>query len=350
MAKPKILQQLNAEKESKILLASNPIVNMEAATKQYVDNSGGTFYATVGSTSFNEISEALNKEKAVKAIYQDSAIGNLFYTSNFLEPSAPTVQGYTDLAGISSDGNQYIDTGYKANSNTRIVVDFIMTSAAAKHVFGGREGFQNNSFLVCWENNFDYCVQVGNSCFNGGTFTALDARHTIDMTATTFKVDGATTATYSVDAFTNASNLYLFACSNSDIPTENMIGVMYSCKIYDNNNLVRDFIPVTQDSTGKNGFYDKVNGVFYSDIAGGNFGAVSASVTNIAQGHYFNFINETGETYMICTPTGWSEMGLLSDLFTHSITERTYRPILVSTSEPTSSNGQTGDIWLVYEA
>lgn len=37
MAKPKILQQLNAEQESKILLASNPNQEMEAATKDYVD-------------------------------------------------------------------------------------------------------------------------------------------------------------------------------------------------------------------------------------------------------------------------------------------------------------------------
>lgn len=350
MSKPKILQQLNAEQESKILLASDPIANMEAATKNYVDNSGGTFYATVGSTSFEEIDEALNKEKAVKAIYQDSLIGNLFHTSHFLTPSTPTIQGYTDLVGISSDGNQYIDTEYKANSNTRIVVDFIMTSAAAKHVFGGREAFQDNSFLVCWENNFDYCVQVNNSCFNGGTFTALDTRHTIDMTATTFKVDGVTTATYSVDAFTNASNLYLFACSNSDIPTENMTGVMYSCKIYDNGTLVRDFIPVTQDSTGKNGFYDKVNNKFYADVAGGNFGAVNNSTANLEQGHYFNFINNDSEVYIACTPTGWSEANSLINLLSHSIDERTYRPILVSTSEPTSSDGQTGDIWLVYEA
>lgn len=42
MAKPKILQQLNAEKESKILLASNPTVNMEAATKTYVDTKDAT--------------------------------------------------------------------------------------------------------------------------------------------------------------------------------------------------------------------------------------------------------------------------------------------------------------------
>lgn len=156
MAKPKILQQLNAEQESKILLASDPSANMEAATKNYVDNSGGTFYAIVGSTSFEEINEALNKEKAVKAVYQDIFIGNLFYTS------------------------------------------------------------------------------------------------------------------------------------------------LYS--------------------------------------------------STLEQAHFFSFISIDGEICITCTPTGWSEATSLINLLPHSINERTYRPILVSTSEPTSSDGQVGDIWLVYEA
>ena len=65
MAKPKILQQLNAEKESKILLASDPTQNMEAASKQYVDNSGGTFYAIYGTTTYNEIVNAYNSGKSI---------------------------------------------------------------------------------------------------------------------------------------------------------------------------------------------------------------------------------------------------------------------------------------------
>ena len=38
MSKPKIISQLNGEETSKILLASDPTVNMEASTKQYIDN------------------------------------------------------------------------------------------------------------------------------------------------------------------------------------------------------------------------------------------------------------------------------------------------------------------------
>ena len=73
MAKPKILQQLNAETSSQILLKEDPDVAMEAATKQYVDNSGGIFYATYGTTTYAEIVEAFNKGKGVKALYSDTS-------------------------------------------------------------------------------------------------------------------------------------------------------------------------------------------------------------------------------------------------------------------------------------
>lgn len=73
MAKPKILQQLNAEASSQILLKEDPDVAMEAATKQYVDNSGGIFYATYGTTTYAEIVEAFNKGKGVKALYSDTS-------------------------------------------------------------------------------------------------------------------------------------------------------------------------------------------------------------------------------------------------------------------------------------
>jgi hypothetical protein len=45
----------------------------------------------------------------------------------------------------------------------------------------------------------------------------------------------------------------------------------YGCKIYADNILIRDYIPVVRKSDGKTGLYDKVNGVFYTDAAGGNF-------------------------------------------------------------------------------
>jgi hypothetical protein len=46
-------------------------------------------------------------------------------------------------------------------------------------------------------------------------------------------------------------------------------GKMYYCKIYDNDILVRDFIPAVRDSDSKPGFYDLVTNQFYTNAGSG---------------------------------------------------------------------------------
>jgi hypothetical protein len=86
------------------------------------------------------------------------------------------------------------------------------------------------------------------------------SRHTVEMSCTEFKVDGATTATYSVDAFQCTNNLLIASVQNSE-QSENFVGKYYSFKVYDGNNLVRDYVPV-RNSEGVYGLYDKVNNTF----------------------------------------------------------------------------------------
>ena len=47
----------------------------------------------------------------------------------------------------------------------------------------------------------------------------------------------------------------------------------YSCKIYNNGSLVRDFVPAKRISDDKCGLWDKVKLKFYTDESGGNFTA-----------------------------------------------------------------------------
>lgn len=176
--------------------------------------------------------------------------------------------GYTQVEYIETTGTQYIDTGFKPNQNTRVVVDF-RASAANRHVFGARTSFPNNSFVLFWVSNASYCIQVNNSTFNGGSFDT-SARCTVDMTASAFKINGVTKATYSVSAFQTAYNLYIASCPNSS-ESENMPGRYYSCQVYDNGRLIRDYVPC-KNSSNEAGMYDQANGVFYRNAGSGTFG------------------------------------------------------------------------------
>lgn len=175
--------------------------------------------------------------------------------------------GYTQMGYIAATGTQYIDTGFKPNQNTRVVVDFQVENTNV-HVFGSRTAFTDTEFVLFWASNSDFCVQMNNSVFNGGSFDTA-ARHTVEMTSTTMKMDAATKATYSVGAFQCAYNMYLFSCPNSS-ESENVKGKIFSCKVYDGDNLIRDLVPCT-NASGIAGMYDAVNGVFYPNAGTGTF-------------------------------------------------------------------------------
>lgn len=188
-----------------------------------------------------------------------------FSKSNTNTSRLPT--GYTELSYIETTGTQYIDTKYKPNNSSRVVMDFEATNTL-RHIFGSRTAFKNKGFLLYWQTNNDFCVQISNSTYNGGTFD-VNGRHVVDMSASEFKIDNISKATYTVSAFQTEYNLYLASCPNSN-ESENMTGKIYSTQIYDNGVLIRDLVPCISNINGI-GMYDIVNKVFYGNAGTGVF-------------------------------------------------------------------------------
>lgn len=180
----------------------------------------------------------------------------------------PKVSG-NRISYLAATGTQYIDTNFKPNQDTKVIIDFQVENTNV-HVFGARTAFTDTEFVLYWASNSDFCVQMNNSVFNGGSFDTA-ARHTVEMTSTSMKMDGATKATYSVGAFQCAYNMFLFSCPNSS-ESENVKGKIYSCKVYDGDTLIRDFVPRI-DSNGVPCFYDRVGQKYYYNAGTGEFTA-----------------------------------------------------------------------------
>jgi len=178
---------------------------------------------------------------------------------------------YTRLNYIGTTGTQYIDTGFKPNQNTKFIVDIQLTNTLC-HPFGARTAFTNKAFMLYWSSDSNYCVQMANSTFNGGTFDTT-ARTTVEMTASSLIMNGITQATYSVDAFQCEQNAWLMSCYGSG-EAEYAKGKLYSAKIYDGSTLIRDFIPC-QNASGTVGMWDNVNSVFYANAGTGVFTGVA---------------------------------------------------------------------------
>lgn len=60
--------------------------------------------------------------------------------------------GYKRREYIQSSGTQYIDTGFKPNNNTKVVIDFELTENTGKHqiIFGARSSSSSGQYVTTW--------------------------------------------------------------------------------------------------------------------------------------------------------------------------------------------------------
>ena len=190
-------------------------------------------------------------------------------------PAAPPSrlpEGYTEVEYIKLTGTQYVDTGYKANGNTRVVLDFELTDASANlGVFGGRTGNNSKTYTLFWVANTGY-----RSDYNTGQKSVSGVsgagRHTVDKNKGVTTIDGVTASATSA-TFDSGYNMYLGTINTAGTAfASGLKGNIYSCQIYDNGTLVRDFVPC-KNSSGAAGLYDLVNSKFYGNNGSGSITA-----------------------------------------------------------------------------
>ena len=184
-------------------------------------------------------------------------------------PAKGLPSGFTKLVYIQSSGTQYINTGFKPNNNTRVVMDLLYTgNENISNEFGAWNSSNNAAFI---------CLTTGQNNlypFYGNTSKQVSAnrtvRHTVDMDKNVVKMNGTTMITFDQMSFQCTYPMFL-CCFNNAGATENMTSVrIYSCQIYDNDVLVRDFVPCI-NASGEIGLFDLVNRQFYGNAGTGTF-------------------------------------------------------------------------------
>lgn len=186
-------------------------------------------------------------------------------------------QGYQEVEYIESSGTQYIDTGYKpTGENMRLVMDYMYTASPnGKSLFGAES---SSTFPITF-----YSKSATTADFYiGSTYNVVSYNITTD---TRYKLDchannGAFTAnlnevakseTYS-GSLLKTLNLFLFTNNGQQQQSMQLISArLYSCQIYDNGTLVRDFVPCYRKADNVAGLYDLVNNVFYTNAGSGVF-------------------------------------------------------------------------------
>lgn len=179
---------------------------------------------------------------------------------------------YTKLNFIQSSGTQCIDTGFKPNQNTRVVMEAMQLNTSPAYLFGCRgdnsEDY-NNRFGVLYNGSLFRSDYGAN---NGKTFPdtiTVNNLYTIDQNKNVCKING-TTVTNTEATFASIYTMLLFGCKEGDVNTLFSTMILTSCKIYDNDILIRDYIPCKNPSN-EVGLYDLVTKEFYGNAGTGAF-------------------------------------------------------------------------------
>lgn len=192
-------------------------------------------------------------------------------TPGTIEPGESRLpDGYTELEYIESSGTQYIDTGFKPNQDTRVVCDTeFAASTTAYWLFGSRVSTndRNYAFLTYQDGHrSDYNDTAGDVI--GG----VSGRFIVDKNKNITYIDEVVKDELSYRAFQSTYNLYIFRGNNGGTPSASNTAKIYSCQIYDNGILVRDYVPA-KNSGEVVGLYDLVNDTFYQNAGTGVFTA-----------------------------------------------------------------------------
>lgn len=185
-------------------------------------------------------------------------------------PGPKLPSGYTELEYIQSSGTQYIDTGFKPNQDTRVVTKFDMTQTdtAWRKLWGSGSGSYNLDFALWNDGTTKLQSYYGTKTNNAVPITSISLN--VDANKNIWEYSGET-ITFDKNNFTCAYSMYIFNV-NKDDDSKYLPGMMklYLFKIYNNDVLVRDFIPCKNPS-GAIGLYDTVNNQFYQNVGSGTF-------------------------------------------------------------------------------
>ena len=179
--------------------------------------------------------------------------------------------GYTQLEYIQSSGTQYINTGFKPNQDTKIVVSVAFLGSAGENVLGSRNSSSDatNRFGII---TFGSSSKIGS--FFGSTATqsiSLDSSiHKYTLSKAGLSVDGVSYGGAYTASFSCTYPITLFAWNNGSNGIVKNSSKIVDCKIFSGEVLVRNFIPCKNPS-GVIGLYDTIENQFYQNAGTGSF-------------------------------------------------------------------------------
>ena len=177
--------------------------------------------------------------------------------------------GYREVASIEVPNGSFVDTLYRPNQNTRVVMD-VTVQGEIEYWFG------------CWTNDYSQgAFGLGNDGSQGVYFAInndggsysnalANGRHTVEINNWQMLVDDEVWMTKpesSQGDFQLDRSLYLFAqnrCGTAYVPETQGTIICHGCTIKEGDEVLRQFVPCARTSDGVQGMYDQAGDKFYA--------------------------------------------------------------------------------------
>lgn len=185
-----------------------------------------------------------------------------------------------EIEYLESSGTQYIDTGIKPTNTFKIDLELAKVNLNRQDgICGSYDGVKWGMYLyIAGTINANVgryaCAYGTNNIFiTDVSYNDTNKHHVIlDLTSGGLKtfVDNNLISTNSYSPINNNTNYYLFRCNDGNVSSQRIAIIkLYYFKIYSNDTLVRDFIPVRIGTTGY--MYDKVSKQLFGNAGTDSF-------------------------------------------------------------------------------
>lgn len=180
---------------------------------------------------------------------------------------------------LETDGSQYIDTGFVPNQNTRIDICFETDSVNNTCLAGCYGGIEIHATSVV--RNSETCSLVSH-----GVGQAV-----ISLNKNVLTQNGSSVKKFSSSSFAGNDSIYICALNSGNTASSFAKMKLYSCKIYDDGRLVRDFVPA-RDIDGVLCLFDNISETYFYNKGTGEFDGPEKGHTEVS------FIKATGTQYI----------------------------------------------------
>ena len=181
----------------------------------------------------------------------------------------PIVLPYIPLEYISTTGTQWIDSGVVCKSSLTSKVKFSTTKHSGGAYFGNNTERESDNFRMFTAGTgtwyLDFGSGEGYNRISGGS-ASINTVYEVEFGNRYIKnlvTDNNIISSSAVSSFSKGWNFLLSRYSESI--------TIYYCKIYDNDVLIRDFIPAKRKSDNAIGMYDKETETFFTNAGTGEF-------------------------------------------------------------------------------